>query len=139
MGNCRYLALPAAGGYVITFVKGTDTLNFPSDQNRGYPLNDSLGQKGVLLRTKVLVMAVDVRKADTPLQIPVVLKLVSQAFFGDLENWFLNVCKGKLYNFYYTNSVTGETNLPVRWVNGFDFAWADGYWSGTIVLEKEIV
>src|SRR3989338_5003416 len=102
----------------VTFIQDLNTLTFPDDQQRQYPLDDALGQKGVLMRTKGGVMAVDVRKAGNPLQIPLSLVLVDQTFFSDLDNWFFNICQGKLYKFYYSNTVTGESSMPVRWVNG---------------------
>ncbi len=125
---------------MVTFTKTADSniLTFPTDQNREYPLNDTEGHKGALLRTGGGTIAVDVRKTSNPLQIPLTLRNITQAFYDALENWFLNVCKNKLYKFYYSNDVTGESLLAVRWINGFSFSFDGFYYYGEIILEKEI-
>ena len=122
----------------VTFIKDASTLTFPASQNRQYPLSDKEGHEGVLLRTKAGVIAVDVRKAANPLQIVLSLGHMEQAFYDGLEAWFFNISKGKLYKFNYTNSITGESSVPVRWTNGFNFSVDDLYFSGEIVLEKEL-
>lgn len=123
---------------IVRFIKDLNTLTFPADQNREYPLNDTEGHKGTLLRSGEGTIAVDVLKTSNPLQIPLTLRNITQAFYDALQNWFSNICKEKLYKFYYTNSVTGESLLLVRWINGFNFSFDGFYYNGEIVLEKEI-
>jgi len=123
----------------VTFVNGATTITFPADQNREYPLDDELAQRGSILRTAVNVPKFNELKSADPLVIPLKLSGVSQAFYDDLENFFYNVVEGALYQFNYTNGVTGESNLPVRWINGFDFTDGGKYYSGIIILQKEII
>ncbi|HAP66861.1 MAG TPA: hypothetical protein DCQ99_03410 [Nitrospinae bacterium] len=122
----------------VTFNKDSNILTFPSDQNREYPLNDAEGQKGNVLKTKAEVICVDVHKSSNPKQIPLSLSLIDGSFYSNLMNWFLTVCKGMTYKFQYTNDVTGESGLYVRWLNGFKFSFDGLYYKGEIILEKEL-
>lgn len=122
----------------VTFAKDANTLTFPTDQNREYPLDDAIAAKGVLQRTKQSTIVYDARTTDNPRQIPLTLKYIDQAFFDNLKDWFNTKVQGRLYKFNYTNPVTGESALAVRWVNGFDFTDDGLYYSGNIVLEKEL-
>jgi|SRR3989304_4080125 len=122
----------------VTFIKDLNNLTFPSDQNREYPLNDKEGQKGTILKTKAEMICVDVLKSSNPKQIPLSLSLIDGTFYSNLMNWFLNICKGKTYKFQYTNDVTGESGLYVRWLNGFKFSFDGIYYKGEIILEKEL-
>ena len=122
----------------VTFNKDTNTLTFPSEQNREWPINDAEGHKNAVLRTKVDIICIDVRKVSNPKQLVLTLNNISQTFFTDLENWFLNICKGKLYSFKYSNDVTGENAVVTRLVNGFNLDFDGSYFAGQIILEKEL-
>lgn len=122
----------------VTFVKDANTLTFPDTQNREYPLNNAAAAKGVLQRTKQNIISYDARTTDNPGQFPLTLEYIDQTFFDQLKDWFYNKVQGRLFQFNYTNSVTGESSLPVRWVNGFNFTDDGMYYSGNIVLEKEL-
>ncbi|MBI3582370.1 MAG: hypothetical protein HY096_00285 [Nitrospinae bacterium] len=122
----------------VTFQKDFNNLTFPTEQNREYPLNNQEGQKGNVLKTKAGTIAVDVLKSSNPKQLSLSLSNIDGTFYSNLLNWFLNVCKGMVYKFQYTNDVTGESGLYVRWVNGFKFSFDGLHYKGEIVLEKEL-
>lgn len=123
----------------VTFVKDASTLTFPAGQNRWYPMSDSEGHKnGALQRTGTGAIAVDVRKGENPKQLNLSLQKMDSSFFNDLKAWYFNTVKGKAFKFNYSNDVSGESSMPVRWVNGFNFSFDGMYYSGEIVLEKEI-
>lgn len=122
----------------ITFQKNTDILNFPSKQNRKYPLNDKEGQKGVLLRTAADVPIIDIRLSSNPKQLPLSINNIDNTLYTSLKNWHSNICIGILYKFQYSNDVTGESGVYVRWINGFNFQFDGQYYKGEIVLEKEL-
>jgi len=122
----------------VTFDKNASNLTFPTGKNRNWPVDDSEKHDGVILRTAAGIIAFDERMAANPLQIPLQLTEVVPSFYNDLYSWFTTVCHGKLYKFNYSNGVTGESNLSVRWINGFDFNYSKRYHSGLIILEKEI-
>ncbi len=123
---------------LVTFIKDSNTLTFPSTQNRGYPLNDAEGQKGTVLKTKAEVICVDVLFSSNSKQIPLSLQHIDGTFYGELVSFFLTVCKGSLFKFQYSNDVTGESGLYVRWINGFKFSFDGIYYKGEIILEKEL-